>query len=98
MSLENALTVSSRKPLQHRVEGRLDALDERRLVRESLVLVVHQHRGVDLEHHKILRTIEPAIDAEIVEADALPDFPQHLIMRGAEHTGGIVQERLLFPL
>jgi hypothetical protein len=73
-------------------------LDERRLVRELLVLVVHQHRGVDLEHDEIFGSVEPAIDAEIIEADALPDFPQHPIVGWAEHAGGIVQERFLFPL
>ena len=66
---------------QHRVECQLDPMDGRRLVEESFVAVVDQHRGVYLEHDEISGNVQPAIDAEIFEADALPDGLQRLIMR-----------------
>jgi len=55
-------------------------VNERRLVGKVLVLVMHQHRGVDLEHDQISGSVEPAIDAEIIEADAPADLLQRPIM------------------
>ena len=55
-----------------------------------------QHRGIDLEHHKIAGTVQPAVDAEIFKADALLDGAQRLVMPGIENPGGILQKRLFF--
>jgi hypothetical protein len=50
---------------------------------------VDQHRGIDLEDNKIPVWIEPAVDAEIIEPEALAQGAQRLIMRGIEDRGGI---------
>src|SRR5258708_1661904 len=58
---------------QHRVEGQPDAFDERRLVGKIVVALMNQHRGVDLEHDKLSRGVQSAVDSEIFKADGLPD-------------------------
>src|SRR5260370_39377132 len=73
---------------QHLIECRLDPNNERGLVREFLVAVMHQHRGIYLEHNKIAGTIEPAIDTEIFKTDALTDRAQCPAMLGIENCGG----------
>src|SRR5258708_22095146 len=73
---------------QHLIECRLDPNNERGLVREFLVAVMHQHRGIYLEHNKIAGTIEPAIDTEIFKTDALTDRAQYPVMLGIENCSG----------
>ncbi len=89
------------RPLcQQCVECVLDGAHIGVLVGERLVVLVHQHRGIDLEHDEVTAAIEPAIDAEIVEPDAFADRVQCLIMRWHKHRARIFQERrflLLHP-
>ena len=74
-SVRRFQTLDFAEPRQHRVERRLDAVDGRVLVGEFGVVVVHQHRGVDLEHQQIAIGVDAAIDAEIFQADALLESP-----------------------
>src|SRR5258708_18470942 len=83
---------------QHLIECRLDPNNERGLVREFLVAVMHQHRGIYLEHNKIAGTIEPAIDTEIFKTDALTDRAQYPVMLGIENCGGGAQKSRFLPL
>src|SRR5260370_25603982 len=82
---------------QHLIECRLDANNERGLVREFLVAVMHQHRGIYLEHNKIAGTIEPAIDTEIFKTDALTDSAQYPVMLGIENCGGVREKYPCLP-
>src|SRR5215469_11948431 len=70
---------------EHRVEHPFDSADMRVLVRECLVVLMHQHRSVDLEYDEIAGAVEGAVDAEIVEPDAVADRVQSHIMRRVEH-------------
>ena len=58
---------------QHGLEGRLDGADEAVLVGKFRIVVVHQHRGIDLEDNEIPISVEPAVDAEIIQPDSHRD-------------------------
>ena len=47
------LGAAQREFRQHRVERRLDAADGRVLVGVFGIVIMHQHRGVDLEHQEV---------------------------------------------
>jgi hypothetical protein len=79
---------------QHRVEGRLDAGDMRGLVGEVRIVVVDQHRRIDLEDQQIAVAVERAIDAEELQPDDPGDLAQRRLMRGAEHRAGMVESAI----
>ncbi len=99
----SGLSVSRLRPARFRSMVSKAALmmrTKRILVGKFHIVIVDQHRGIDLEDHKIAVWIEPAVDAEIIEPEALPHRAQRLIMRGVEDRGGIGEERrflLLHP-
>src|ERR1700761_8287133 len=65
------LSALPRPLVQHRIKRVLDGANIRILVRKILVAGVHQHRGIGFEHDEISVAVERAIDAEIIEPDAL---------------------------
>ena len=75
--------MSRSRPARSRAEGGLDDADKGVLVRKFRIVVVDQHRGIDLEDNEIPAWIEPAVDAEIIEPDALAHHAQRLIMPAA---------------
>ena len=52
-------------------------------------MVANEHRSIGLEHDQIPAAVQPAINPEIIEADALLDCAQRFIMRDVEKSLGV---------
>src|SRR6266702_1449453 len=96
--LRTTALIPPRQTPERGVERDLDPAYVQFLVRKLRILVVYQHGGVHLEHDELAVAVETAIDAEIVEADAVADDPQRLVVGRAKDLLRSAQEALLLVL
>jgi hypothetical protein len=67
---------------QHAVEGPLDRANGGILAGKFGIVLVNQHRGVDLEHEQIAAIVDRTIDAETIEPAARANRAQRVAMAG----------------